>query len=183
MLRWDSHFKIDLSRSCYTCFDAPWQEKLDRAKISFLTLLYEKLFSKKKNRKKSKQYDHFDLHDLWSLSHCHHFKSDEKNVTWALPGLSDAFCRSVLSSMVFEILMISWQNTLTFGKFDLWWPLVTSILIWEKQYQGSFERTLDELSSVFFSFFATMSGSRVSTRGFWSPPHDSEPLSARQEWD
>ena len=54
-----------------------------------------------------------------------------KNVSWSFSWLSDVFffCRSVLSTTVFEILTTIWQNTLIFGKFDLWF--IYAFFLWD----------------------------------------------------
>ena len=54
--------------------------------------------------------------------------------------------------MVFDMLTIACRNTLNWRKCDVWWPLVTSILAWEKYDPNCFERTLYELSNIFFVF-------------------------------
>ena len=45
------NFEVDLSMSCYTYFNAPWQDKHDGIKISFQPFPYQKLFSKNYFRK------------------------------------------------------------------------------------------------------------------------------------
>ena len=67
--------------------------------------------------------------------------------------------------MVFEILTIIWWNTPILGKFDLWWPQ-----FWPgKNMSQIASKELCTSYPTFFSFFATMSGSRISTGGVLKP--------------
>ena len=55
-----------------------------------------------------------------------------------------------------------------FAKFDLWWPLVTPILILAKNWPKCFRRNFWRAFERTFPFFASMPRSRVSGGG--SPP-------------
>ena len=44
------------------------------------------------------------------------------------PGLSFGYSEILLACIVIEIIASFWENSLLFGKFDLFWPPVTSIL-------------------------------------------------------
>ena len=53
-----------------------------------------------------------------------------KNVTGAWRELSNAFFEFFLAIILLEIIANVCEKTAIFSKFDLWWPLVTSILTW-----------------------------------------------------
>ena len=45
-----------------------------------------------------------------------------------------------------------WEEIWNFGKFDLWWPLVTWILTWPQNDLCKYCRAWKELSNTFFAF-------------------------------
>ena len=161
-----SYFEVDLSRSSCIYFDAPgpWTRETRWYKTNFLPLLHQKLFSKNHFRK----YYHFDIDYLWSLTQWPHLKSVDKT----LPGFFQGYLIFFLicSIMVFDMLTIAYRNTLNWGKFDVWWPLVTSLLAWEKYDPNSFERTLYELSNIFFRFSLRCLKPPARFRVSWSRP-------------
>ena len=53
---------------------------------------------------------------------------------------------------IFEKYHHFYVDDIIFGKFDLWWALVTSIFTWEKYDQYSLERNLDKPSNAFLRF-------------------------------
>ena len=55
-----------------------------------------------------------------------------KNVTGAWRELSNAFLEFFLAIILLEIIANVCEKTAIFSKFDLWWPLVTSILTWPR---------------------------------------------------
>ena len=107
----DQILKVDLSRANYTSVDAPEQEKYDGVKMNFLSFLNETLL--KKNIFKNTIIFTLMASGVYTIDLT---SSLTKNVTWALPWLSNVLCRYVLSIMVFEILMIIWRNTRILGK-------------------------------------------------------------------
>ena len=88
-----------------------------------------------------------------------------KNTGHLVARVENAFCRSDQCIMVFEILTIIWRYTRLLGKFDLWWPLETSILTLARRTQIVSKELGTSYRTFFFFFFATMSGSRGSRLG------------------
>ena len=124
-----SNFDLDLSRSCYTCFDAPWRGKHDGVKIIALSFQTQKLSLKTVSLKNAV----FDL--SWPLT----LKRLILGEIWrhfserAFQELSFAFFRFGVAIIVPEIMAGIPDKTTIFRKFDLWWPLLTSILTWAKK--------------------------------------------------
>ena len=131
-----SNFDLDLSRSCYTCFDAPWRGKHDGVKIIALSFQTQKLSLKTVSLKNAV----FDL--SWPLT----LKRLILGEIWrhvserAFQELSFAFFGFGVAIIVPEIMAGIPDKTTIFRKFDLWWPLLTSILTWAKNDRNDFER-------------------------------------------
>ena len=143
-----SNFEVDLAYTYVILYI--FRRALTREtrwyKINFLPLPYQKLFSKSHFEK----YHHFDIDYLWSLTQWPHLKSVDKT----LPGFFQGYLMIFADLFYhgFDMLTIACRNTLNWGKCDVWWHLVTSILAWEKYYPNCFQRTLYELSNIFFVF-------------------------------
>ena len=125
-----SNFDLDLSRSCYICFDASWRGKHDGVKIIALSFQTQKLSLKTVSLKNAV----FDL--SWPLTLkqlilgeiCPHLSERE------FQELSFAFFRFGVAIIVPEIMAGIPDKTIIFRKFDLWWPLLTSIFTWAKKW-------------------------------------------------
>ena len=68
------------------------------------------------------------------------------------PGLSFGYFEILLACIVIEIIASFWENSLLFGKFDLFWPPVTSILTSSKNDPYVFCSTLHGLSNAVYRF-------------------------------
>ena len=121
-----SFFEIDLSRSNGTFSEPSRRAQHDGAFFIFVSLLSKKLFME--NQLHVKKYFFLwwpleskvlTLGQIWS-----------KNVTGAWRELSNAFLEFFLAIILLEIIANVCEKTAIFSKFDLWWPLVTSILTW-----------------------------------------------------
>ena len=161
-----SNFDLDLSRSCYTCFDASWRGKHDGVKIIALSFQTQKLSLKTVSLKIAV----FDL--AWPLTLkrlilgeiCRHLSER------AFQELSFAFFGFGVANIVPEIMAAIPDKTIIFRKFDLWWPLLTSIFTWAKKWPkwlrtGSLRAVDRRIArpSIFPSF-------RVRGGSFWPPP-------------
>ena len=161
-----SNFDLDLSRSCYTCFDASWRGKHDGIKIIDLSFQTQKLSLKTFSLKNAV----FDL--SWPLTLkrmilgeiCCHLSER------AFQELSFAFFGFGVAIIVPEIMAGIPDKTIIFRKFDLWWPLLTSIFTWAKKWlkwlrTGSLRAVDRRIArpSSFPSF-------RVRGGSFWPPP-------------
>ena len=125
-----SNFDLDLSRSCYKSFDASWRGKHDGVKIIALSCQTQKLSLKNCFAQKSV----FDL--SWPLT----LKRLILGEIWrhlserAVQELSFAFSGFGVAIIVPEIMAGIPDKTVIFRKFDLWWPLLTSIFTWAKKW-------------------------------------------------
>ena len=68
------------------------------------------------------------------------------------PGLSFGYFEILLACIVIEIIASFWENSLLLGKFDLFWPPVTSILTSSKNDPYVFCSTLHGLSNAVYRF-------------------------------
>ena len=160
-----SSFQLDLSRSTCMCFDASRREKHDGVKINFLSLLVQKLFEKNYFRQKRPFWPFLSSGaltiDLSSILTTHLRKNGSRAIECFFP-----FPRSYHSFWDNGKFPEKYSHS---AKFDLWWPLVTSILTWaekmtrilSKWFLTSFER--------FFPFVATCHRS-WDRRGGWNQP-------------
>ena len=167
-----SNFDLELSRSCYTCFDAPWRGKHDGVKIIALSFQTQKLSLKTVSLKNAV----FDL--SWPLT----LKRLILGEIWrhlserAFQELSFAFFGFGVAIIVPEIMAGIPDKTTIFRKFDLWWPLLTSILTWAKKWPkwlrtGSLRAVDRRIArpSSFPSFWVRGGGGH-----FGPPPHHGE---------
>ena len=125
-----SNFDLDLSRSCYTCFDASWRGKHDGGKIIALSFQTQKLPLKTVSLKNAV----FDL--PWPLT-LKRLISGEICLSLYRKSVSRAiFCffGFGVAITVPEIMAGIPDKTILFRKFDLWWPLPTSIFTWAKKW-------------------------------------------------
>ena len=127
-----SNFDLDLSRSCYTCFDA---SRLDEANTMVSKLLLYHFKHRSYHWKTvSLKIAVFDL--SWPLTLkrlilgeiCRHLSER------AFQELSFAFFGFGVANIVPEIMAAIPDKTIIFRKFDLWWPLLTSIFTWTKKW-------------------------------------------------
>ena len=132
-----SNFDLDLSRSCYTCFDASWWSKHDGVKIIALSFQTHLSYHWKTVSLKNAVFD-----ISWPLT----LKRLILGEIWlhlserAFQELSFAFFGFGVAIIVPEIMAGIPDKTIIFRKFDLWWPLLTSIFTWAKKYWNDFER-------------------------------------------
>ena len=68
------------------------------------------------------------------------------------PGLSFGYFEILLACIVIVIIASFWENSLLLGKFDLFWPPVTSILTSSKNDPYVFCSTLHGLSNAVYRF-------------------------------
>ena len=68
------------------------------------------------------------------------------------PGLSFGYFEILLACIIIEIIARFWENSLILGKFDLYWPPVTSILTSSKNDPYVFCSTLHGLSNAVYRF-------------------------------
>ena len=146
-------FKVKL------CFFRRARTRETRWCKNHLPIFTKKIWKRTKKRTVFEKYHNFDLDDLWSLNHSPHLKSDEKmspglfqDYIWKSPSVYDALCRSNLSIMVFEMLTIIWRNMWILGIFDLWWPLMISILTLEKMTRIVSKKNFGRAIERFFVF-------------------------------
>ena len=104
------------------------------------------------------------------VNHWPHLNSEEEKRYLGSSRAIWCFCRSVISIMVSEILTIIWRYTRILGKFDLWWPLVTSILTLKKMTQIVSKEVWTSYRTLFFFFSLPCLRARLVGWGFWSPP-------------
>ena len=125
-----SNFDLDLSRSCYICFDASWRGKHDGVKIIALSFQTQKLSLKTVSLKNAV----FDLSWPLTLKRLILGEIYRRLSERAFQELSFAFFRFGVAIIVPEIMAGIPDKTIIFRKFDLWWPLLTSIFTWAKKW-------------------------------------------------
>ena len=86
------------------------------------------------------------------------------------PGLSFGYFEILLACIVIEIIASFWENSLLFGKFDLFWPPVTSILTSSKNDPYVFCSTLHGLSNAIYRFSMRCVVLEISGGGGWNQP-------------
>ena len=86
------------------------------------------------------------------------------------PGLSFGYFEILLACIVIEIIASFWENSLLFGKFDLFWPPVTSILTSSKNDPYVFCSTLHGLSNAVYRFSMRCVVLEISGGGGWNQP-------------
>ena len=119
-----SNFDLDLLRSKDTFSEASRRAEHDGAIFIFVSLLSKKLLPKNNLREKRKFFLWWPLEpklltlgQIWA-----------KNATGAWRELPDAFFEFLLAVILFEIFANVCEKIAIFSTFDLWWPLVTSML-------------------------------------------------------
>ena len=86
------------------------------------------------------------------------------------PGLSFGYFEILLACIVIEIIASFWENSLLLGKFDLFWPPVTSILTSSKNDPYVFCSTLHGLSNAVYRFSMRCVVLEISGGGGWNQP-------------
>ena len=86
------------------------------------------------------------------------------------PGLSFGYFEILLACIVIEIIASFWENSFLFGKFDLFWPHVTSILTSSKNDPYVFCSTLHGLSNAVYRFSMRCVVLEISGGGWNQPP-------------
>ena len=86
------------------------------------------------------------------------------------PGLSFGYFEILLACIVIKIIASFWENSLLLGKFDLFWPPVTSILTSSKNDPYVFCSTLHGLSNAVYRFSMRCVVLEISGGGLKSTP-------------
>ena len=149
-LRWhwpEVKYWPDNSKLPCMCFDAPWREEHDGARNMLLAFLVQKLFAKT-FLPGTATLTFFIAPNAYTVEFSSSLTTfQRKNSLRAI----ECFFPGLLPKIVSEIMAYFWEEIWNFGKFDLWWPLVTSILTWHQNDLWKYCRACLEFLTLFNS--------------------------------